>query len=311
MKKILGILVFTITLAGYLVIETGDTFATEYNLKNLTRLIAFLAILGIGESLVITTGGIDLSVGSIVGYTALLLTWLIGTKALHPISASVIVFLIATATGTAHGVLVTKTRLQPFIATLAGMMILRGLAQVLTQGGAVGIGPGHDTFQEIGNGFLFGLFPIPVMIMLLVAAIFTFLMHFTVFGRHLYAIGRNEEAARFSGIHTGRCKAAAYVLSAWLACLTGILYASYLSSVQTNFGNAFELYAIAAAVLGGVSLRGGEGTVIGVIIGAALMRIIYNGINLLGISTHTEYAVIGSVILIAALMDAFLHRKAA
>ncbi len=309
MKKILGISVFIFLLAGFLALKTGDTFLGEYNLQNLARVTAFFSILAIGQALVIITGGIDLSVGSVVGYSALLTTFLIGTKDMNPALAAVIVMALMIGVGAIHGQLVTRANLQPFIATLAGMMILRGLAQVLTNGGAAGLGEGHGTFQSLGTGFILGNIPIPLVFMAVIALIAHFILARTVLGRHLYAIGRNEEAARFSGVRVARCKNAAYIACAALAALTGVLYSAYLSSVQTSFGTAFELYAIAAAVLGGCSLRGGEGTVIGVILGTLLMRIIYNGINLLGISTFWEYSVIGGVILLAALLDAFIHSR--
>ncbi len=309
MKKVIGTLIFTFLLAGYLTLKNGAAFGSEYNLQNLARLIALLSILAIGEGLVIITGGIDLSIGAIVGYSALLVTYLIGRKDLNPATAILCVLALMGAAGRIQGWLITRLNIQPFIVTLGGMMVLRGLAQVLTGGGAVGPGEGHEMFQNLGGGFILQKIPIPVVIMLAVAAVFYFLMHRTIFGQYLYAIGRNEEAARFSGINVSRYKRLAYFFSALLACLTGILYASYLSSVQTSFGTAYELYGIAAAVLGGCSLRGGEGTIPGIIIGAALMRLIYNAITLLNIPTDWEFVVIGSVILIAALLEVFVRSR--
>ena len=188
-------------------------------------------------------------------------------------------------------------------------MALRGVANVTTQGAAAGLGPGHDRFIELSSGVLLGFLPIPVAVMLIIAVLCHLLLRHTVFGQYLYAIGRNEEAARYSGIDTGRWKTYAYVGSAGLASCTGVLYASYLPSVQPNFGTAYELYAIAAAVLGGCSLQGGEGTIFGVLAGATLMRLITNGINLLGINTHWEYAVIGAVIVLAAVLDVLVRRR--
>lgn len=308
MKKLIGIALFTALLALFLAFKEHEAFLSEYNLKNLGRLISFLAILAIGEGIVIISGGIDLSVGSIVGFSALFLTWLIGTREINTVESVAIVFALMLVVGLVQGFMITQLSIQPFIVTLGGMMVLRGFAQVLTHGGAVGLGPGHEVFQKLGSGFLWSVIPIPAVFMIAIAVICGFLMHQTVFGQYLYAIGRNEEAARFSGIAVGRFKTLAYLLAAALAGIAGILYAPYLSSVQPSFGTAYELYAIAAAVLGGCSLRGGEGAVVGIIIGAALMRLINNGINLLGISTYWEYSVIGFVIILAALLDVFIRR---
>ena len=310
MKKIVGIVVFTAVLAAFLAWRTPDAFLSAYNLKNVSRLVAFLSILAIGEAVVIISGGIDLSVGAIVGYSALVLVYLIGTNGVHPALAVPVVFALALLVGSIQGQLVTRLNLQPFIVTLGGMMVLRGLAQVLTRGGAAGLGPGHETFEKLGTGFLFGVIPAPVVILVFVAAGCHFLMRHTVAGRYLYAIGHNEAGALYSGINVGRYKRLAYLLCAALAGVTGILYAPYLASVQPSFGTAFELYAIAAAVLGGCSLRGGEGAVLGVIVGATLMRLIGNGINLLGISTYWEFTVIGMVILMAAVLDVLLTKNA-
>jgi ribose transport system permease protein len=205
--------------------------------------------------------------------------------------------------------MITQLGLQPFIVTLGGMMALRGAAHVLTRGGTAGLGPGHESFRKLASGTVFGVVPVPVIVLAVAAVTVHALLHHTVLGQSLYAIGRNEEAARYSGIDTARAKRIAYTLCAGLAGLAGVLYAAYLPSVQPAFGTAFELYAIAAAVLGGCSLRGGEGTVAGMLAGAVLMRLITNGINLLGISTHWELVVIGVVIVAAAVLDVLVRRR--
>ncbi len=319
MRKILGILFFAVALTVGLAIAEPETFLLALNLKNLLRLTALFSILAIGEGLVIITGGIDLSVGSIVGYSALLAVYFMNVTGLPTATAIILVIGIMLGVGAVQGLLITRLSLQPFIVTLGGMMVLRGLAQVRTGGGALGLGSDHPTFQQLGGGFLFGkdstagslagVIPVPLVIMLLIAALAHFLMHQTIFGRYLYAIGRNEEAARFSGINVKRIKMLAYLISAGTAAIAGILYAGYLSSVQPSLGTGFELYAVAAAVLGGSSLRGGEGTVPGIIIGTFVIRVIANGINLLGIPSFWEQTVTGGVILLAALLDVSLHRS--
>jgi ribose transport system permease protein len=211
--------------------------------------------------------------------------------------------------GAAQGRMITRLGLQPFIVTLGGMMALRGLAHVLTRGGTTGLGTEHPGFRQLASGTVLGVVPVPVVVLLIAAALVHGLLHHTVLGQALYAIGRSEEAARYSGIDVARCKRIAYTGCAALAAVAGVLYAAYLPSVQPAFGTAFELYAIAAAVLGGCSLRGGEGSVAGILAGAALMRLITNAINLLGISTHWELAVIGAVIVAAAVLDVVVRRR--
>ncbi len=309
MRKVLGMALFTLLLAGFLAWQAGESFLTTYNLKNLARLIAFLSILAIGEAIVIICGGIDLSVGSIVGYSAMLVVYLIGTRGVPAPLAAALTLGLGTFVGLAQGLMITRLRLQPFIVTLGGMMTLRGLAQVLNSGGAVGIGPGHGGFQAVGGGFVLGIVPGPAVVLAGVLLAGGVMMHATVAGRYVYAIGANEEAARFSGISVDRYKTLAFTLCGALAGLTGVLYAGYLSSVQPSFGGAMELHAIAAAVLGGCSLRGGEGTILGVLVGATLMRLITNGINLLGISTYWEYVIVGGVILLAAVLDVAVQRR--
>jgi ribose transport system permease protein len=322
MKKLLAIVATTAALAVALAL-TEPRFLSAYNLQNLARLVAFLGLIALGQALVIVAGGIDLSVGAVVGLSALAIAILAGPAPLpaalaaflpHPLSvaaSAAIVLALAIGVGAIQGVMITRLALQPFIVTLGGMMALRGVANVLTHGGSVGLGPGHDRFRALASGTLLGVVPAPVAVLLAAALLVHAILHHTVLGQSLYAIGRNEEAARYSGIDVARVKRIAYTLCAALAGVAGVLYAAYLPSVQPAFGTAFELYAIAAAVLGGCSLRGGEGTVFGIVAGAVLMRLITNGINLLGISTHWELVVIGLVIVAAAVLDALVRRREA
>jgi ribose transport system permease protein len=322
MKKIVAVVASTAMLA--VVLAVGEPrFLSAYNLQNLARLIAFLGLLALGQGIVIVAGGIDLSVGAVVGLSALLIALLAGpgplpaglaaivpSPPLGIASSVVIVVALMVALGAVQGRMITRLGLQPFIVTLGGMMALRGVAHVLTRGGTAGLGPGHDRFRALASGSVLGV-PLPVLVLLVAAALVHALLHHTVLGQSLYAIGRNEEAARYSGIDVARAKRVAYTMCAGLAALAGVLYAAYLPSVQPSFGTAFELYAIAAAVLGGCSLRGGEGTVAGILAGAVLMRLITNGINLLGISTHWELVVIGVVIVAAAVLDVVVRRRGA
>jgi ribose transport system permease protein len=320
-RKLLAITASAVALALALAI-VEPRFLSAYNLQNLARLIAFLGLIALGQGLVIVSGGIDLSVGAVSFLSALLVALLAGPQPLPAWAAALaggdsvgigwsvaIVLALMVGVGAAQGRMITGLGLQPFVVTLGGMMTLRGIGHVLTRGGTAGLGAGHDGFRGLATGTLFGVVPIPVLVLLVAAAVVHVLLHHTVLGQALYAIGRNEEAARYSGIDVARCKRIAYTLCAALAALAGVLYAAYLPSVQPAFGTAFELYAIAAAVLGGCSLRGGEGTVLGILAGATLMRLITNGINLIGISTHWELAVIGLVIVAAAVLDVAVRRR--
>ena len=310
MKKVLGMFLLLVALC-VLIDLANPRFTSVVNLQNLTRQIALLAIFAIGEGIVILSGGIDLSVGSVIAFTGLLVAFLVSAHGVPPALACVIVLLICVGIGLAHGGLVTKLKLQPFIVTLCTMLILRGLARRMTEDQTMGFGNQFLSFRMLGDGALFGI-PVPLIILVVVAGVAHFLMRYTVYGRYLYAIGRNADAARYSGVKVDRMQTSAYLVSALLAGIAGILYATYTNSVQpATTGQAYELYAIAAAVLGGCSLRGGEGTVIGIVIGASIMRVMYNGIILVGISTFWEFAAIGTVILIGVVADATVKQRAA
>lgn len=310
MKKILGMVLLLAALCVVIGI-VNPRFTSAVNLQNLTRQIALLAIFAIGEGIVILSGGIDLSVGSVIAFTGLLVSYLVVMHGVSPAVASAVIFAICICIGLAHGALVTKLKLQPFVVTLCTMLIFRGLARRLTEDQTVGFGNQFLSFRILGDGTLYGV-PVPVIALAAVALIAHFFMRYTVYGRYLYAIGRNPHAARYSGVKVDRMQTGAYLVSAVLAGLAGILYATYTNSVQpATTGQAYELYAIAAAVLGGCSMRGGEGTVLGIIIGASIMRVMYNGITLVGISTFWEFAVIGTVILIGVVADATVKQRAA
>jgi ribose transport system permease protein len=237
---------------------------------------------------------------------------------------------IALLIGLAQGLLITRLNLQPFIVTLGGMLLIRGVSQTIVRGGSLSVslveGPGGSQFRDLANEGLFyyrgdPLLPYPVLIFLIVALVAAYVLHFTVFGRYVYAIGGNRDAAEYSGIHVKRVETSTYVISAGLAGLAGICYAAYVGQVSHSVGVAYELYAIAAAVLGGCSLRGGEGTVLGIVIGSAVMRVIDNGITMFQyryadaagqaqtfrLNTNWTFVIIGGVILVAVILDQVVH----
>lgn len=286
-------------------------FLAANNLQNLTRQIAMLSVFAIGEGIVILSGGIDLSVGSIIAFSGLLVVFGTIQLGLDPYLASGLVLLLCVLIGLWHGFLISRLNLQPFIVTLCSMLIFRGLARRLSEDQAIGFGIGYPGFRALGDGNSFGI-PNPVLVLIAVAAVCAFFLHYTKYGRYLYAIGRNEKAVAYSGVNFRTMKTSAYVVCALLSGLAGILYATYTNSVQpSSTGQAYELYAIAAAVLGGCSMRAGEGTIVGIIIGASILKTLTNGINLMGISTLWEVAVIGAVILAGVIADMLYKQRSA
>ena len=308
MGKLIGIGILLAVLCASLAL-TEPAFRSNQNLNNLTRQIAFLGILSLGAGLVIITGGIDLSVGSLMGLGGVLLVFALREWGWGVAASLVFCLAVSAFLGWLHGFLVTRARLQPFIVTLCALLIYRGIARYLTGDATKGFGTAFPGLKRLANDSLGGL-PIPVWLMLLASFLLGCLVHFSVFGRHLYAVGGNETAARFAGVPVDRVKRTAYLLAGLLTGFAGILLALYTNAVQpASHGQFYELYAIAAAVLGGCSLRGGEGTIPGVILGAALIRVLWNGSTLWGIPTFLEYAVIGGVILCGTLLDELVRGR--
>lgn len=320
MKKILGIfglLLFVCVVTGVI----NPQFWTAYNLTNTLRWTGLYAILGIGVAFVIISGGIDLSIGSVVGLVGTLLAWLLTEKGFPVGVALPLVLVLSLVIGWIHGLLITKMRLQPFIVTLCGLLIYRGVARYFTNDQTLGFGGQFDGLRYLAIGKPFSIplpfldaplqIPMPFLLMTIIALVAGVFLNHTVYGRYLLALGRNEKAARYSGIRTDRITIGAYVMCSFLAGLGGVLFALDVNSVQpSGLGEFYELYAIAAAVLGGCSLRGGEGMILGVVIGAAVMRFLYNAINILNIPTQLEFAIIGIVILLGVITDEIIKRLA-
>jgi ribose transport system permease protein len=314
MKKLLGIfgllvVVFTATAL------INPQFVSAYNLQNLITWTSLFGIISIGVAFVIITGGIDLSIGSVIGLVGSLMAWLLTQKGWSVPATLLMAVLVSLCIGLAHGLLITKVRLQPFVVTLCGLLLYRGITRYITDDQSQGFGSSYDGLRQLSIGKLqiTGAFALPFVVFILAAV--ALLAHVflarTIWGRYLLALGRNETATRFSGINTDRMKILAYVICSLLAGVGGILFSLNLNSIQpSGLGEFYELYAIAAAVLGGCSLRGGEGTIIGVIIGTAVMRVLYNAINILGIPTHLEFAIIGAVILAGVVADEVVKRYA-
>lgn len=314
MKKILGIggLFALVCIATGLI---SQTFFTTGNIQNLFQRSALFGIISIGAAFVIITGGIDLSIGSVICLVGCLLPWLLVEQG-WPVSLALpFVLALAVGIGLLHGFLVTKLKLQPFVVTLCGLLCYRGITRGILNDQSYGFGLEFTGLRSLAQGTIpLGSFelPVPFVILTVVALISAYVLNWTVYGRYLLALGRNEEAARFSGIATDRMTIGAYVACSFLAGVGGVLFVLDVNSAGPgDFGNFYELYAIAGAVLGGCALRGGEGSIVGVIIGASLMQVLRNAIRLIdAIPDQLEFAVIGVVILSGVVVDELVKRFA-
>jgi ribose transport system permease protein len=306
MKKELGILILLIILC-IIVSIFNPSFLMSNNLQNTGRLIGAFGIFSLGLGLVIITGGIELSVGSMMALLGVLLSMMLTEWHWAAAPAILCSAAIAMALSWGHGWLVTRMKIQPFIVTLCGLLFYRGMARFITRDETKGFGSdtGFESLRYLANGNLYGV-PMPFVLLIIISAIMWVFLHRSVYGRYLFATGRNEEAAHYSGINTRRIITMAYVIAGALTAISGIIFAFYTNSVSpASHGNFYELYGIAAAVLGGCSLRGGEGSVVGILIGTALLQVLRNLVNLLDIPTSLDFAVMGAVILIGVLADQF------
>jgi ribose transport system permease protein len=307
---------------------SNPDFLGHSNAINTLRQISMLGIFALGIGCVIVSGGVDLSVGSMIGLTGVIIAKLSSTQSGgmgYPLWVGIpIALAIALLLGLMQGLLITRLELQPFIVTLGGMLLFRGVSQTISDGGTLSLG-GSPLLDLASGGVLRiagePLLPYPLVIFLIIIALATLVMHFTVYGRYLYAIGGNRDAAEYSGIQVKNIEASTYVISAGLAGVSGVCYAAYIGQMSQQVGIAYELYGIAAAVLGGCSLRGGEGTVLGIVIGSAVMRVIDNGIimfrwayvdadgvkRLWRLNTNWTFVIIGAVILVAVVLDQIVH----
>ncbi len=289
--------ILTSSFGGDKVFES--TFLNWSNLSQVIRALSFIAIMSVGQSLVIITAGIDLSVGSILGLSGVITSILLnnGLNIIFSITFGLIAGIIC---GLANGLLITRTKLPPFIATLGMMSIARGLAFALTGGETIRNLP--TDFLLIGQGTILHI-PIPIIIMAVFALIIGYFLKLTKWGRYIYAIGGNEEASHFSGVNVGRMKILVYTLCGFASGIAGVLFTARFGVGQSTAGLGYELDVIAAAVIGGISLSGGRGTILGAIVGSLLMGILRNGLVLLNVSAYWQQVAIGIVILFAVILD--------
>jgi ribose transport system permease protein len=350
--KIWGIFGLLVAICLYTALSS-DRFLRVGNIENLVHRTALFGILSVGAAFVIITGGIDLSIGSVVCLVGVLLPFLLVQQEWSAAGGVLMVMSVAVAIGIAHGLLITKMRLQPFVVTLCGLLLYRGIARGITGDVSQGFGNHFKALRRIAterlpifdwiplswleffnealakktegadpeklaklsqeaHDRLFHL-PVTTLILIIIAIVAAIFLNKTIYGRYLLALGNNPEAARYSGINVDRTKLMAYVICSTLAGLGGMLFVLDINAAQpSDFGNFYELYAIAAAVLGGCSLRGGEGSISGVVIGSAVMVVLQNAINLVHPKyQNVEFAIIGGVILIGVIVDELVRRFAA
>jgi len=312
MKKDLGIFALLVALC-IITASQNHSFLSPTNLTNLANIIGLFGIFSIGTGLIIITGGIDLSVGSMIALTGVLLAMALREWHWPWPLAALFIIVVPMILGWIHGWLITRLNIQPFIVTLCGLLLYRGLARFIAHDTTKGFGDasGFETLANLARGKLFGL-PMPFVLLLIVGVIMWFVLHRSVYGRYLFAVGRNEEATRFSGINTRMVIAGSYVVGGLLTGISGILFAFYTNSVSpSTHGTFYELYGIAAAVLGGCSLRGGEGSIIGIVIGTALLQVLQNLVNLLGIDSSLNFSVMGAVVLAGVIADQLFQKYTA
>jgi ribose transport system permease protein len=308
MKKELTMLAVLIAL-GVLTALLNPVFLGSDNLRNNLRHISMISLFALGEAVVIIAGGIDLSIGSVICVSAVTTSYLTMVMGMSIEMAVVCAVLVSLAIGVTQGLVVAWLDVQPFVVTLGSMLLLRGVAEVLTGGSDIGFQGKFPGFRFLGEGVWLGL-PTPFWFALVAIAVVSFLMHRTLFGRYAYAIGSNAEAARLSGVPVRAVRLATFVASGLLSGIAGVLYVAYLPSATPSLGSAYELHAVAAAVLGGASLQGGRGSVFGVLIGAGIMQITFNAVNLVGRSLW-QNVVAGGVILAAVIVDRIFEKNAA
>ena len=288
----------------------SEYFLTVNNIVNIMNQIVIYGIIAVGMTFVIITGGIDLSVGSLVALVGVITASILKIKPLpHSILLPLAILIglsVGGLTGLVSGFMITRFNIAPFIITLAMMTACRGIAFLLSNGFAIGDLPG--SFNFLGRGRL-GIIPVPVIVMLTVFAFGHLLLTQTRFGRYVYSIGGNEEATRLSGINTKKIKFLVYILAGFLTSLSGVVLSSRLGAGVPNSGLMYELYVIASVVVGGTSLSGGIGSISGTFFGVMIIGVLYNGLNLVNVSSYWQMVILGIVIVGAVLLDQFLKTE--
>jgi len=286
-------------------------FLDAYNLLDVIQQISVNAILAFGMTMVILIGGIDLSVGALLALAGTVTTYALMPAGWHAgLTISLLAgFGVAALFGLFHGVTAAKTGMPPFIITLGTMLVARGLALGFNEGRPMPIPRSETLLLSIGNGRIADVIPVPVVIMLLTFVLCAATLHFTVFGRHLYAIGNSRLAALYSGIHVVRCEIIVYLIASLLTAVAGLIHTSQLFTAEPASGEGFELNAIAAAVVGGASLQGGRGSMTGTLLGAIIIGILAKGLNQSQVANFWQYIIKGAVILVAVGLDSWKKKQ--
>jgi ribose transport system permease protein len=298
---LVALVVLTALLAGF-----ADNFLSAYNITTVVRTAAFVGIVALGQTLVLLVGGIDLSVGAAAGLSAIVGSIALTQWGINAYLAIPFTMAFGFLLGSINGAFVAGLRLNPFIVTLATWEIFAGMTAVITEG--YPIRPLGEPFIFFGQGDLFGI-PFPVLFFLGAAAILIWMLRQTRFGRNIFALGGNRDAAVLAGIRVGRVEFVAYGLAGMLAALAGILYASRMDAGQPSVGEGWLMGAITAAILGGTSLRGGQGSIVGTVLGALLLAVLNNGTVLMNVSQFWQRVIVGAVVLVAVLVDLLRRRE--
>ncbi len=278
----------------------NPVFMSKYNLSTMSRTFSFTTIVAFGQTLVLLTAGIDLSVAGIAGLSGILSSWLMVNTGIHPYLCIVLVLILAFCLGCMNGVLITKMNMVPFVVTLATGGIFTGAVYIITRGSPIpGIPP---MVTAIGQGMI-GPVPVPTLVLIVLAIVGIYVLNYTPFGRYIYAVGGNENAARIAGVKVARVITIVYGLSATMAAIAGILITSRLGTAQPSVGSNWGMPAGTAACIGGTALAGGRGGIIGAIVGGAFMVVVANAVVILRISTYWEQVITGFVILVAIAID--------
>ena len=301
-----AVLIVTILMTVIVQLLTGH-FYTAYNLSTFSRSASFTIIIGFAQTLVLLLGGIDLSVASVAGLCSMIFAMLTTVGRVNPFLSIMIALKEGVALGAINGIFICSLNLTPFIVTLATSALYKGIIYVATKGiPLTGI---PESVTIIGQGTLFVIIPYPAIIMVILAVILIYMLRYTSFGRHIYAVGGNEHAAKIVGIQINKTKMAVYALTGFISALAGILMVLRLGSSQVNIGENWAMPSITAGVLGGTSMNGGSGGIGGTIVGGLLMSVISFSISLLGISSYWDQIVTGVVVLIAVAIDAIRRRN--
>ena len=290
-----------------LLLSTNETFRTLQNIINVLQQISINGIIAVGMTFVIVGGGIDLSVGSVIALTSVTIGFFLDKNPAYVVLAIIVALIACSLAGLFNGFFVAKFNIFPFVVTLASLMIIRGIAYIISQGKSFVLM--SDSFKQIGQGKVFGRIPIGVIIFIVVAFLGYMLLSFTKFGRYVYAVGGNVIAATAASINVFAIKLLTYVLMGFCVGIAGIILSSRVNAGQPSIGTGYELDAIAAVIIGGTSFFGGIGTIQGTVIGALIIGVISNGMNLFGISSYYQQIVRGFIILVAVLADSFVSRR--